>query len=146
MNAVVSSPLPGEVRLGVRLDDEGRVCEIDILPASTPLRSTAEFLHDFFDGRETTIPLAPVGTAFQRRVWSALRDIPRGTTKTYGELASELNSSARAVAGACRANPIPLLIPCHRVVAADGIGGYGGETVGANIELKRWLLEHERQA
>lgn len=89
------------------------------------------------------IPLAPAGTPFQRRVWQALQSIPAGTTLTYGELASKLGTSARAVGGACRANPIPLLIPCHRVIAAHGDGGFGGHTSGRWMEIKRWLLAHD---
>ncbi len=89
------------------------------------------------------IALEPGGTAFQRRVWKALLNILPGQTRTYGELARELGSSPRAVGGACRRNPIPLLIPCHRVVAANGDGGFAGHTSGRWMDIKRWLLEHE---
>jgi methylated-DNA-[protein]-cysteine S-methyltransferase len=89
------------------------------------------------------LPLAPAGTAFQCRVWERLRRIPRGCTTTYGALARELGTSARAIGGACRANPLPLLIPCHRVVARNGLGGYSGERGGAWGDKKRWLLRHE---
>ena len=87
--------------------------------------------------------LEPEGTVYQRRVWQALLDIPPGQTRTYGALARELGSSPRAVGGACRRNPIPLLIPCHRVVAANGDGGFAGHTSGRWMDIKRWLLEHE---
>ena len=87
--------------------------------------------------------LAPGGTVFQQRVWKALLAIPPGETRTYGELARELGSSPRAVGGACRRNPIPLLIPCHRVVAANGDGGFAGHTRGRWMDIKRWLLAHE---
>jgi methylated-DNA-[protein]-cysteine S-methyltransferase len=87
--------------------------------------------------------LAPEGTDFQRRVWDALLRIPPGQTRTYGELAKELDSSPRAVGGACRSNPIPLLIPCHRVVAANGDGGFAGHTRGRWMDIKRWLINHE---
>lgn len=87
--------------------------------------------------------LQPGGTPFQRRVWQRLRRIPCGQVMRYGELAQELGSSARAVAGACRANPIPILIPCHRVIAATGPGGYMGKTGGQTLAIKRWLLQHE---
>jgi len=83
------------------------------------------------------------GTAYQQRVWRALQQIPVGQTRTYGQLAEQLHSSPRAVGNACRQNPVPLLVPCHRVVAAGGLGGFGGETKGKRIALKRWLLEHE---
>ncbi len=89
------------------------------------------------------LPLAPRGTAFQEKVWRALRRIPPGTRVTYGELAERLGTGPRAVGGACRANAIPLLIPCHRVVAARGDGGFAGHTRGHWLEIKRWLLEHE---
>ena len=83
------------------------------------------------------------GTAYQRRVWQALQRIPAGQTRTYGELARQLHSSPRAVGNACRQNPVPLLVPCHRVVAATGPGGFGGETQGKRVAMKRWLLAHE---
>jgi len=90
-----------------------------------------------------SLPLARRGTDFQRRVWAALRRIPAGRTMTYGELARRLGSGARAVAAACRANPVALIVPCHRVVARGGIGGYQGVRSGPEVELKRWLLSHE---
>ncbi len=83
------------------------------------------------------------GTAFQQRVLRALCQIPAGETRSYGQLARELGSSARAVGNACRRNPLPILIPCHRVVAASGPGGYAGETAGRNLQIKHWLLTHE---
>ncbi len=85
----------------------------------------------------------PAGTAFQRRVWALIAAIPSGSHRTYGSLAKELCSSARAVGNACRANPVPLRIPCHRVVAATGLGGFAGDRRGRLIEIKRWLLDHE---
>ncbi len=90
------------------------------------------------------LPLAPAGTAFQRRVWAALRAIPPGETRTYGALAEILGSHARAVAGACRANPWVLLVPCHRAVSSQGLGGFMGATGGWPLVLKRRLLAHER--
>ncbi|MFP3874086.1 MAG: methylated-DNA--[protein]-cysteine S-methyltransferase [Thiohalophilus sp.] len=88
-------------------------------------------------------PLQFEGTDFQQRVWRALRAIPAGTVKTYGQLAAEIGGCAQAVGNACRQNPIPLYIPCHRVVARQGIGGFAGKTAGQSIRLKRWLLLHE---
>jgi methylated-DNA-[protein]-cysteine S-methyltransferase len=74
-----------------------------------------------------------------------MQRIPAGRTRTYGELARDLRSSARAVGGACGANPIPLIVPCHRIIAASGrIGGFmGASTEGFELGIKRWLLEHE---
>lgn len=88
------------------------------------------------------IPLSLQGTHFQKRVWRALRDIPSGTVRTYGEIAAELNTGSRAVGQACRRNNIPLFIPCHRVVASQGLGGFMGGY--REVEKKRWLLQHER--
>jgi methylated-DNA-[protein]-cysteine S-methyltransferase len=105
---------------------------------------------EYFAGarREFTLPLAPGGTPFQRRVWDALCRIPSGETRTYAELAAAVESprATRAVGQANRRNPIPILIPCHRVVAADGgLGGYMGSWEGGSgTGIKRWLLEHER--
>ena len=101
------------------------------------------------------LPLLIEGTPLQRAVWEAMRAIPRGRTRTYGELARELNAEARvrddgtlarAVGQACGDNRLPIVIPCHRVVAADGIGGFGHSTGGYLIEAKRWLLLHEAEA
>ncbi len=113
----------------------------------TPLLARARArLQDYFDGvlaaAEFDLPLAPSGTAFQRRVWAELRRIPPGVTRTYGELAQAVHSAARAVGQANGANPLPILIPCHRVVAAGGLGGYSAP---GGIETKTWLLDHERR-
>jgi len=92
---------------------------------------------------DLTTPLAIRGSEFQHRVWRCLRQIPVGETRTYGELAEVLHSSARAVGNACRSNPCPLVIPCHRVVGKAGLGGFSGQTSGPGLEIKRWLLSHE---
>ena len=89
------------------------------------------------------LPLSPRGTPFQQRVWQAMRAIPPGRVRSYGEIARELGSSPRAVGNACRRNPIPIVVPCHRVVSAGGIGGYAGATGGRKLAIKRWLLAHE---
>lgn len=83
------------------------------------------------------------GTPFQNKVWRELKSIPCGKVVTYGELAKRLGTSARAVGNACRKNPIPVVIPCHRVVSATGIGGYAGDTSGGLLKIKSWLLQHE---
>ena len=90
------------------------------------------------------LPLKLSGTAFQQRVWRALRRIPAGRTLSYGKLAHRLDTSARAVGNACRANPVPIVIPCHRVVASNGLGGFMGKRSGLSLSRKHWLLEHER--
>lgn len=82
------------------------------------------------------------GTAFQQRVWQAISDIPVGQTRTYSDIAKTLHSGPRAVANACGANHLPILIPCHRVVAKQGIGGFMGKQTNG-VLIKRWLLQHE---
>ncbi len=89
------------------------------------------------------LPLRLKGTPFQQRVWQALQDIPAGQVMTYGDLAAILKSSPRAIGGACRANPVPIIVPCHRVVSRQGMGGYSGDTEGANMDIKLGLLRHE---
>lgn len=83
------------------------------------------------------------GTDFQQRVWQSMRQIPLGATWTYTQLAQAVGSGPRAVANACGANPLPLLNPCHRVVASHGLGGFMQGEVGG-LEIKRWLLAHEQ--
>ena len=97
-----------------------------------------------FQGEQQfSLPLKVEGTPFQKRVWGALQQIPYGQTMTYGKLAEQLNSSARAVGNACRRNPVPVIVPCHRVVARNGIGGYSGATSGYLINRKQFLLDLE---
>jgi len=83
------------------------------------------------------------GTEFQQSVWREMQMIPPGNVKTYGELATKLGTSPRAVGNACRQNPVPLIVPCHRIVAAGGLGGYAGCTSGTVHDIKRELLQHE---
>lgn len=83
-------------------------------------------------------------TPFIQRVLEAMLSIPLGQTCTYGELAKKLKTSARAVGNVCKRNPLPLIIPCHRVVAANGIGGFFNTLEGSPIAAKQWLLKHER--
>jgi len=117
-----------------------------LTPAQTPLAGqVATALDDYFTTARwpEELPLAPSGTPFQHRVWDCLRQISTGHTRSYGDIARELGSSARAVGGACRANPLLLLIPCHRVVARHGQGGFAGQTAGRWPAIKAWLLAHE---
>jgi len=110
----------------------------------TPLLAAAKAQLDgyFFCGlKNFELPLAPSGTEFDQRVWRAMQEIPYGRTKTYGEIASALGGTARDVGGACGRNPIPIIIPCHRVVGANGaMIGYSG---GAGVESKVSLLALE---
>jgi methylated-DNA-[protein]-cysteine S-methyltransferase len=89
------------------------------------------------------LPLLIEGTPFQQRLWASLCDIPRGKTLTYGALAELLQAEPRAVGQACGDNRLPIVIPCHRVVAANGLGGFAHATTGYLLEAKRWLLMHE---
>jgi methylated-DNA-[protein]-cysteine S-methyltransferase len=91
------------------------------------------------------LPLRLAATHHRLSVWEAMQRIPAGKTRSYGDVAQELGSSARAVGGACGANPIPVVIPCHRIVAAGGkLGGFmGASEAGFELAIKRWLLEHE---
>ena len=109
---------------------------------SAILQEAQKQIQAYFDNRltEFDLPIGPEGSPFQRRVWSAMRKIPHGKTSTYGELAAHVNTGPRAVGGACSANPIPIIIPCHRVIAADGGGGYTGR---GGVKTKFALLEHE---
>jgi methylated-DNA-[protein]-cysteine S-methyltransferase len=108
------------------------------------LARTREELAEYFDGRRRTfdVPLAPNGTEFQRSVWSALTRIPFGTTISYADLARRVGNEAavRAVGAANGRNPIPVIVPCHRVIGSDGsLTGFGG-----GLPRKKWLLQHER--
>ncbi len=112
--------------------------------APTPLLIEArDQLNAYFGGHLKTfdLPLRPPGTAFQRSVWGLMSDIPFGRVRTYGGLARDLGSSPRAVGGACRRNPIPLVIPCHRIVGAGRrLAGFSG---GDGTDTKRALLDIE---
>ncbi|WP_028995123.1 methylated-DNA--[protein]-cysteine S-methyltransferase [Azonexus hydrophilus] len=91
-----------------------------------------------------SLPLKPAGTSFQRRVWEQIAAIPGGRTETYGQLAKALHNAPRAIGQACGANPYPVVVPCHRVVASHGgLGGFARERGGFLLEVKRWLLQHE---
>jgi methylated-DNA-[protein]-cysteine S-methyltransferase len=105
-------------------------------------------LREYFAGtrRDFDLPLAPRGTDFRNRVWDALRAIPFGETRTYRDIAAQVGQpkGMQAVGQANRHNPIPIVIPCHRVIAMNGIGGYSGEDGdGKELDTKRWLLRHE---
>lgn len=89
------------------------------------------------------LPCALSGTPHQRKVWRAIAAIAAGCTRSYGDIAREIGSAPRAVGNACGANPVPLVIPCHRVVAKRGLGGFMGSRGGLPLAIKRWLLSHE---
>jgi methylated-DNA-[protein]-cysteine S-methyltransferase len=140
------------ISLGIRCNDKA-LLGIDFLPHDTPAVAPANAfatkvcaaLNDFLQHptQPLEFSLVPRGTAFQQRVWQEIRRIPLGQTITYGELAKRTRSGARAVANACGANKIPLVIPCHRVVASNGIGGFMQGKRSNALHIKRWLLAHE---
>ena len=151
-DAVIASPV-GPLGLAQEGDTLTRVAFLTRrhrtrAPGSPLLRETAAQLARYFADPDWRfdLPLADEGTPFQRRTWAALRTIPRGQPLSYGALAAQLDSGPRAVGGACRANPLVIVTPCHRVVAAHGgLGGFAGATTGHPVQTKRWLLEHEAQ-
>ena len=138
--------------VGIRMR-EGRLSGVDYLdePSRSYRRESRgldevieaieRYLQDAGTGFDIDVVLE--GTPFQRRVWHELCSIPPGRTLTYSALASRIGSGARAVGNACRANPCPLVVPCHRVVGVKGLGGFAGERSGRKLEIKRWLLHHE---
>jgi len=148
--AIIDSPIPGVPSLGIRLQGEQAV-EIDFLfrhrkeRVDVAAAEVVALLRDYlYRARDPgQVSALPFGTPFQQRIWHELSIIPFGETRSYGELATRLGSSARAVAGACRRNPLPLLIPCHRVVAKNGLGGFMGKLTGPAVAIKAWLLQHE---
>jgi methylated-DNA-[protein]-cysteine S-methyltransferase len=124
------SPL-GDLTL---FEEDGKIVSLDWGAVEggeeTPLLAEAiRQLESYFDGelKEFDLPLDPYGTAFQKKLWAALQTIPYGETLTYGQLAAKIDSGPRAIGGACGRNPIPIIIPCHRVLASGGkMGGYSG--------------------
>jgi methylated-DNA-[protein]-cysteine S-methyltransferase len=148
-DAVIDSPVG---RLGIQM--QGQVLtRLEFLPGRHSLieadteqvRNVLCSIKAYFDnpGQALEVAVQPSGTPFQRRVWQELRSIPVGKVMSYGTLAARLRSGARAVGNACRSNPVPIVVPCHRVVAGNGLGGFAGDSRGRLISIKRWLLEHE---
>lgn len=150
-DAIVALPV---CALGIRASAD-EVTAIDFLPAQPAMaprsllaaevvRQLQAYLRE--PGFRFALPLRPAGTAFQRRAWAHIATIPPGRTESYGEVARAIRSGPRAVGGACGANPYPVVVPCHRVVAAGGLGGFGGQRDDARdqqLAIKRWLLAHE---
>ena len=139
--------------LGIRVSG-GQLRHIEYLPLGiatlAPTNALAEKvcrqIEKYIDDSEYTfdLPFELAGTDFQQRVWREIAKISTGKTRTYGELAKRLKSGPRAVGGACGANKLPLVIPCHRVIAANGgLGGFMNARGGLPLDIKRWLLKHE---
>jgi methylated-DNA-[protein]-cysteine S-methyltransferase len=147
--AVVAAP---GFALGVRCcDDEVTAIEfLEPQPEQAPTTALAaeavRQLHAYLNDPDFAfdLPLRPAGTTFQRRVWAEIAAIPSGRTHTYGQLAKSLKNAPRSVGQACGANPYPVVVPCHRVVATGGgLGGFARERGGFLLDVKRWLLQHE---
>lgn len=150
-SAIVEAPFGA---IGVRTEP-GRVRELVYLPrhfsekepadtlAEQVARQVERYLSD--PDYRFDLPLAEAGTAFQQRVWAAISAIPRGEVLTYGQVAKLIRSAPRAVGQACGANWFPLVIPCHRVTASGGLGGFSNhdDETGFHLGVKRWLLAHE---
>jgi len=154
--AVIEFP---KMKVGIATH-EGRVVGIRYLPLAVESKApenglaerAARQIERYRDDPDTKfdLPLLIEGTDFQRSVWDVMCAIPRGRTLTYGEVARKLGGALfdtpRAVGQACGDNKLPIVIPCHRVVGADGIGGFSHSTGGYLLEAKRWLLMHEASA
>lgn len=149
--AILAAPFG---KLGIRCEAEV-LTGIDFLapdalpiPPATPFaQEVCRQLEHYFDNPDFrfTLPLRLDGTMHRQKVWQAMLAIPRGQTRQYGELAHELASSPRAVGQACGANPIPIVVPCHRVVSKAGLGGFANHEDGYLLDIKRWLLAHEQR-
>jgi methylated-DNA-[protein]-cysteine S-methyltransferase len=138
--------------LGVRCDEvaiegisflapRGEVAPQNVL-AEAAARQLCAYLADA--EHTFSLPLRPSGTLFQRRVWQQIAAIPLHQTRSYGEVAAALHNAPRAVGQACAANPFPVVVPCHRVLArGGGLGGFAGQRQGFLLDVKRWLLAHE---
>ena len=151
MDTVIAAPF-GRLLLSTEADN---LLGLTFMPPDTPLTDkpatgvTAEVIHQlecyFADPAYVfNVKCLLHGTPYQQRVWMQIAAIPSGQTRCYHEIASALKSSPRAVGGACGRNPVPVIIPCHRVVAANGLGGFN-QTHGSGwlMDIKRWLLQHE---
>lgn len=147
--AVVAAP---GFCLGVRCDEQ-EIHAISFLPAVAEVApanrlaaEAASQLAAYLADAEYAfvLPLRPAGTSFQRRVWQQIAAIPTHQTRTYGEVARALHNAPRAVGQACGANPYPVVVPCHRVLASGGgLGGFARQRSGFLLDVKRWLLAHE---
>lgn len=102
-------------------------------------------LNAYFAGelKDFNYPPSSAGTTFQQKVWQTISRIPYGQIASYGDIARVLNTSPRAVGQACGRNPLPIIIPCHRIVSAQGLGGFSLGTKDFELNIKRWLLNHE---
>jgi len=139
--------------IGIRADERA-VTAIVLLPINVPAKppkknSLAHLacvqLMSYFDNAAFVfdLPVRLSGSKHQLDVWHAMQKIQAGTTMTYGQIAAQIDSNARAVGAACGKNPVPIVVPCHRIVAANGLGGFMGGKRDDPLAIKRWLLTHE---
>lgn len=148
-DCVIASPIG---KLGLLIVNN-KLAGIQFLPAKSSVRRTSNSavrqtvnkLNKYFRNPklQLEIPIQIQGTLLQQKIWRFLQKIPSGKTVTYGELAQKIGTGPRIIGNACRRNPIPLVIPCHRVVAAVGLGGYCGQANNRFLKTKKWLLMHE---
>ncbi len=145
--------LPSPIgHLGLSISSKGIQCLFYIktkqdlrIPTTGFAAKVHQQIMEYFELQRTEfdLPVDIQGTVYQNRVWKEVAKISYGQSLTYGDIAKAINSGPRAVGNACRHNPIPIIIPCHRVVKKDAIGGYCGSIVGREIQQKDWLLRHE---
>ena len=151
LDAIIAAPF-GQLGLAA---DQGTLTGIEFLleprplkkPVSSLLKETEAQLAAYFKNpaHVFTLPMQLHGTPFQQRVWQALCEIPAGAPWTYGQLAKILATAPRAVGGACGSNPLPIVVPCHRIVSATGIGGFMHTRELKPLNIKSWLLAHEHK-
>ena len=146
---ILPSPI-GNLGLNISAKGIQRLCYLKTKQETKIPESGFEFtvhrqIMEYFELRRTefNLPIDIEGTTYQKRVWKQVSKILYGESLTYGEIAKAIDSGPRAVGNACRHNPIPIIIPCHRVVKKTGMGGYCGSLVGKEIQQKDWLLRHE---
>ena len=153
-DAILSFPVTGQpLLLAIHTTSSNdALCGIDFVtrqallaPRTALAERVARQLEAYLDDpqRPFDLPLQLAGTDFQRRLWSALQKVPVGKTNTYGGLARQLSSGAQAVGQACRRNPVPIVVPCHRILSQSGMGGYSGAIEGEKLRTKQALLAHE---
>lgn len=149
-SAVIAAPF---ANLGL-ICSADKLTRLDFLAKDTPLikadspqaKQVYQQLDAYLNAKTKSfdISLQLNGTEFQQRIWQQLTQIPYGERLTYSDLAAKLDTHPRVVGNACRNNPIPIIIPCHRIVAKQGLGGFAGEQHGFFIDVKKWLLAHEQ--
>lgn len=147
--AVIATPVG---KLGLIISNN-KLVGLKFLPADALLLTTknltankiALIIEQYFCDPKIAcdMPIYAIGTPLQQKIWQELQKISPGQTMTYGEVAKKVGTSPRIVGNACRRNPIPLVIPCHRVLSKSGLGGYFGVNQEHFLQIKRWLLAHE---